>query len=238
MRVVLQGTMHGTAVNCWYFCTECHYGAHIGLLDCSALSAERESRAGCKFDLPSASSVNVCVHRSLPCPALPGSSACPSACAPCSRALVSSEQLLLPPELWVQTLRELLVPVATGVCVGWGWVGVGGGGEALHLLLPLTDRTLVHMFYSHPLERCLGCQYSHSFASAIAPDPPPPPPPTHALPSLARRPGQAGGAQVAQPPGGREERAPGCWHAHKNCAAGGQAAVCGAECMACLPIVY
>lgn len=31
-----------------------------------------------------------------------------------SRALVSSERLHLPPELWVQTLRELLVPVATG----------------------------------------------------------------------------------------------------------------------------
>ncbi|KAL4436787.1 hypothetical protein ABPG75_003926 [Micractinium tetrahymenae] len=30
-----------------------------------------------------------------------------------SRALVSSERLHLPPELWVQTLRELLVPVAT-----------------------------------------------------------------------------------------------------------------------------
>lgn len=31
-----------------------------------------------------------------------------------SRALVSSERLQLPPELWVQTLRELLVPVVTG----------------------------------------------------------------------------------------------------------------------------
>jgi hypothetical protein len=35
-----------------------------------------------------------------------------------SRALVASERLHLPPELWVQTLQELLVPVATGKSVG------------------------------------------------------------------------------------------------------------------------
>lgn len=40
---------------------------------------------------------------------------------PCSRALVSSERLHLPPELWVQTLRELLVPVATGGAAMQAW---------------------------------------------------------------------------------------------------------------------
>ena len=58
--------------------------------------------------LTSTSCLTLATHRAL----------CAVLCYACSRALGSSERLHLPPELWVQTLRELLVPVVTG-----GWVG-------------------------------------------------------------------------------------------------------------------
>lgn len=55
-------------------------------------------------------------------------SLCKDACQPLrdnalmvlSRALVASEQLHLPPELWVQTLREMLVPVVSGTLLDQG----------------------------------------------------------------------------------------------------------------------
>lgn len=79
---------------------QCHCGAQLGLLAGGAINRL----------------VHACHAAALhyPDPVEPHPTAPYSPVFPCSRALGASEQLHLPPELWVQTLRELLVPVVAG----------------------------------------------------------------------------------------------------------------------------
>lgn len=138
------------------------------LASCTAVAAAHCARQ--QFHLPHAMSWHCILPTHRPSPGLNLGRSQPS----CSRALGASEQLHLPPELWVQTLRELLVPVVAGG-LEWGWFlaelvsgGVGwcemAGTSPLPLLICLACDPALHTSRIQPevntrLQRASRCRF-------------------------------------------------------------------------------